>query len=235
MSHLRERRPCLKKKRLSFWKSWALSRVERTPPGRLSCSSFQRTKGRWWKQEPLAICLMFKQHSASSRLFLYDASSFFNLIVIRLVSEFYCAIPPWLFPLKSLFLLCKKRKKKKTYFSLCTYYFVWVTCTEIKWEKGSCMFCHHSCCVLHFINLNWKGFYFFLIPTTPSPSSLTCDVGGACRLLLPFLFNFTPAVMSRRTAKKTIDKMRTSSGLGAASAECGWTLSDSPVYRLKQI
>lgn len=104
VSCLRERRPVF-----SFWKRGALSRHRLMPLGRLSCSSFQRTKGRWWKQEPL--CLMFKQNGVS-RLFLYEASSFFNLIVIRLVSEVHCAIPPRLFPLKSLFLLCKKRKKK---------------------------------------------------------------------------------------------------------------------------
>lgn len=80
---------------------------------------------------------MFLQHGVSSRVFLYGSLyPFFNLIVIRPMcdSEWSLLCHSILtFCFTSLFLLCKNM----TYFSLCTDYFVWVTCTEIKWTEST--------------------------------------------------------------------------------------------------
>ena len=69
------------------------------------------------------IANLSPQHGVSSRVFLYGALSFFNLIVIRPMcdSEWSLLCHSILaFCFTSLFLLCKYM----TYFSLCTDYFV---------------------------------------------------------------------------------------------------------------
>lgn len=72
----------------------------------------------------------------AAEYFCTELYPFFNLIVLGpcvIVSGVYCAIPSWLFVLHH----CSFYAKNMTYFSLCTDYFVWVTCTEIKWTEST--------------------------------------------------------------------------------------------------
>lgn len=112
---------------------------------------------------------------------------FLNLIVIRPTcdSEWSLLCHSILaFCFTSLFLLCKNM----TYFSLCTDYFVWVTCTEIKWTESTVdtfFFFFFSNCyysISHFfrpsssaelISLTWS----LVCPRAALFSLLTCSGG----------------------------------------------------------
>ncbi len=79
---------------------------------------------------------MFYSMEWEAEYFSMELYPFFNLIVTRPMcdSEWSLLCHSILaFCFTSLFLLCKNM----TYFSLCTDYFVWVTCTEIKWTEST--------------------------------------------------------------------------------------------------